>query len=459
MNGLEALQRLSVEELLLPILVQLIVIIVVARLFGVLFRRLGQPTVIGEIAAGLLLGPSLFGALFPELFHAVFHPTLPNVPQDVTDTLFQKIFTVLSQIGLIFLLFLVGLEFDFSHLKMNGKATVAVALTGVVVPFAMGFGLAWGIHGYLEAKADGTHVDRLGFALFTGVALSITAIPVLGRMLMEMGITRTRIGTITIASAAVEDAIGWVLLASVAAAVASRFELRDTLTMIAATLAFGAVMFLVVRPLMCRWLRHAMRHSEGHLGNTPFVAVLAVMFVCALVTNLIGIFAIFGAFVLGAILSDQHEFADAIKARFRDFITALFLPIFFTYTGLRTDIQSLYGWQLWAIGALVVGVAITSKWLGCGLAAWWGGFPKKEAAIIGVLMNTRGLMELIVINVGYDLGVIPRSMFSVLVLMAVVTTFMTTPIVLLLHRNTELEAPMRRFRNADEEPESVASDL
>ena len=439
-SAAEALVKLDVEHLLLPVLVQLAVIIAAARAFGALARRVGQPSVVGEIAAGLLLGPSLFGWLWPEAFAAVFRPALAGVEQPLADAVLPKIFTVIAQFGLIFLMFLVGLEFEFDHVRSHGRSAVLISLAGIAVPFALGAGLAQVIHPHLEAHPKAGAVSLLGLTLFLGVALSITAIPVLGRIMMELGITRTGLAAITIAAAAVGDAVGWVLLATVAALTRSAFDPLETARMIAATLGFGLFMAFAARPLLSAFARRALAAGNGEVGIDSLTVLLVVLFLCAIVTNLIGIFAIFGAFLLGAALSGEHEFREAVNRRLRDFVTCFFLPVFFAYTGLRTNVGTLDSWQLWLVAAAVTGVAIAGKFVGCAVAARVGGMPLRESACVGVLMNTRGLMELVVINVGKDLGVIPESVFCMLVLMAIVTTFMTTPLLVRLARGTEIES-------------------
>lgn len=416
-----------VESVLLTVLVQLVVIMVAARLFAVLFRRLGQPSVVGEIAAGLALGPSLLGKWLPEVSELVFNPTV------------RPIFDVLSQIGLIFLLFLIGLEFDFTHLKARGRAAMSISIAGVVLPFALGWGLAHLLHPRLPVPEGTEPIDLRGFSLFMGTAMSITAIPVLGRMMMELNITRTRIGAVTITSAAFDDATGWIVLAAVSAMVRADFDPFASLRMIALTAGFALVMIFVVRPMLRRWIRYALRSGDGELGVNSLAILLVVMFLCSIATNLIGIFAIFGAFTLGAVLSDEHEFRTAVVRQLRNVVTAFFLPIFFTFTGLNTDIGTLETAELWLFAGAVSAVAIVGKFGGCTLAARTSGFPICEAACIGIMMNTRGLMELIVINVGYELKVIPQSVFCMLVMMALLTTVMTTPILLRLMRGSELE--------------------
>lgn len=435
-----AFKKLHVEAVLLPLLWQISLIILAARLFAMVFRRMGQPTTVGEIAAGLIIGPSVLGKIAPDLFHSIFHPTLEGLTQGMSDQLLRWILTSFSQFGLIMLLFLIGMEFDFKHLKVSGKSAIAVSVTGVFFPFALGLLVATILWPHV-----GQGVNKLGFTLFLGTSMSITAIPILGRIMMEMGITRSRIGALTISAAAVDDALGWILLATVAAMVKSNMSGAEgtnwgqTALMLLETVAFALLMVYVARPLMTKWIRSALKSGQGELSLNNMAILLAIIFACAIITNLIGIFAIFGAFVLGAILSEEHEFREAVNRKFRDFVTAFFLPIFFAYTGSRTDIGTLGTPLMWGLCALVSGAAILGKFGGCGIAAWLTGSQPREAACIGVMMNTRALMELIVVNVGKDLGVIPDSVYCMLVIMALLTTVMTTPILLRTMRGTEIE--------------------
>ena len=427
----------SVEGPLLRVLLQVVVVIVAARVFFVLFRKMNQPGVVGEIAAGLVLGPSVLGKLeawgwIPDISGFLFHRG---------DPLHAHVFAILSQLGLVLLLFLIGLEFDFRHLRSRARSAWLISASGIALPFALGAGLAYVMHGYLPA---GERAPRLGFVLFLGTAMSITALPILGRMMMEMRISRTRVGAITITAAACDDAGGWILLAAVSALAMSDFHLGRTLLMIALTILFAGAMLFLVRPAMKWWIARMLRPGRTELGLNALAAVLVVLFLCAIATSLIGIFAIFGAFLLGAVLSDQHEFRDAVHRTLSGLVTVFFLPLFFTYTGLRTDIGTIGTPLLWGFAALVLVAAIAGKFGGCTLAAWMGGFTPRESVCIGVMMNTRALMELIVINVGYDLGVIPKSVFCMLVLMALFTTVMTTPILVRAGRRTELEEGLTR---------------
>ena len=451
-DAARSLARLDVEHLLLPVLVQLIVIIAAARLFGALARRLKQPSVVGEIVAGLLLGPSLLGWLAPDLFTALFRPPLEGVDPALADAMLVKVFTVIAQLGLIFLLFLVGLEFEGGHVRAHGRAAVLISVAGLAVPFALGAALAPFIHPHLEAHPVAGAVSLPGLTLFLGVALSITAIPVLGRIMMELQITRTRLGAITMTAAAVDDAIGWILLATVAAVVRSHFDPLETLRMVGLTIGFALLMFLVVRPLLVRYFAASLRASGGDLSSTAFAALLVALFLSAVATNLIGIFAVFGAFALGAALSDQEDLRHAVAAKLHNVVTGFFVPVFFTYTGLRTDVSGIHGTALWLICLAVIAAGVIGKLMGCGIAARLSGFTWKESGIIGAMMNSRGLMALIAINVGFELGVVPKSLFSILILMALVTTALTTPLLLLLRKGTEIEGPIARSGFLGKEP-------
>ncbi len=445
---IRSLRSIPLETVLLPVLYQLTLVIFVARVFFVLARKLKQPGVVGEIAAGLVLGPSVLGYFFPGVFAAIFHPTVAGIDPRLFDSVLNWIFASIAQLGLIFLLFLIGLEFDFSHLRRYGKAAPAISAAGVALPFTLGLLLAPVIYPIVASTpiADGSieSIPKFGFALFLGTALSITAIPVLGRIMMELGIIRTRLGAVTIASAAVDDVIGWILLASVAAVVNGKFEFWSMLRMIGLTGLFAAAMIFIARPILARWARWVMRRSQGEIGLNDLAALIVCVLLCSIVTNLIGIFAIFGAFFFGAVMSGEREFCEAVLRRMRDFMTVFFLPIFFTYTGLRTDIGALHSLQMWMICGVVILAALFGKWGGCGLAAWLTGFTLREASCIGVMMNTRALMELIVVNVGYELHVIPKSVYCMLVLMALVTNFMATPLLLWFSRGTDLEQYVRR---------------
>ncbi len=399
------------QDLFLRILLQLAVIIAAARIGAWLMGKLGQPQVVGEIIAGLVLGPSLLGRFAPDALRFVF-------PAETSEPIH-----VLSELGLVLLMFLIGLEFDFSHLRKVGRTSVGVAAAGIGLPFALGAAVALWLHPQLAAD-----VNRTGFVLIVAVALSITAIPILGRIMMELNIHRTRLGALTITAAAIDDALGWILLAVVSAVIHGDFQALPIVRMIGLTLLFVFGCWLVGRLLLTRVTDALLSRNGGDLSLSGMSVVLVLVLLTAAATNAIGIFSIFGPFVLGAVLSDRHPFREAIVGRLRQIVYALFLPIFFTYTGLRTDIGLLETWHHWMICGVVLAAAIVGKMAGCGLAARLGGLSWRESGCVAVMMNTRALMGLIAINVGRDLGVVPDSVFCMLVIMALVTTVMATPI-------------------------------
>jgi Kef-type K+ transport system membrane component KefB len=426
----------SSETLLRPLLVQLVVIILAARLGAIVARMFRQPSVVGEIVAGLLLGPSGLGAVAPELSAVVFGGGA--VGHGALDASLVSF----SQIGLILLLFLIGLEFDFSHVRRQGWPAVAISAAGVVLPFALGAALAMLMLPRLGHLGVDAPVHPWSFALFCGTAMSITAIPILGRILIEMGLQRAPIGATVIAAAACDDAIGWTLLAAVAAIAAGQFEPWAVLRMLGATAAFAALCLVVVRPLLVPRLERAVGGDHGadpRLSLGALSVLLVAVLLAALATSQIGIFAIFGAFLLGASLSGSPRVREAVAGHLSDFVTVFFLPIFFTFTGLRTNIGTLASPEAWGWCVIVFAVAVLGKWGGCGLAARLAGMPAGEASCVGVLMNTRALMELIVINVGADLGVIPPAVATMLVIMAIGTTLMATPLASRMLRGSRYE--------------------
>ncbi len=399
------------EGFVLRILIQLIVIIAAARLGAWAFGKLGQPQVVGEIAAGLLLGPSVLGHFAPSVVAYVFPPETAVV------------FRSLSEIGLMLLMFLIGTEFDFTHLKDTGRAAVSVATMGIVLPFTLGSALALWMHPLIAAD-----VNRAGFVLIIAVALSITAIPILGRIMIELDMHRSRLGTLTITAAAIDDAMGWILLATVSTLIHGDFNFLTVLWMLLLTTIFVVICGLMARFVFKNAMGNLLEPTTGDLSLIGLSVVLIAIFLAAAATNAIGIFSIFGPFVLGAMLSAQQPFCEAAKRRLQMIVYALFLPIFFTFTGLRTNIGSLDSWQQWMMCGLVVLAAVVGKMTGCGLAAKLCGLSWRASGCVALMMNTRALMGLIAINVGRDIGVIPDSVFCMLVIMALFTTFLTTPL-------------------------------
>jgi Kef-type K+ transport system membrane component KefB len=346
----------------------------------------------------------------------------------------------LGQIGLVFLTFLMGIEFEFGHLRRTGRAASAVALGGIALPFALGLALSPILHPRVAPDVDAT-----GMALFMATALSITAIPILGRIMMQFGLQRSRFGVLTITAAAIDDALGWMLLAAVSAIVKGGFDALAIVRMLLLTVLFGGFVVLGMRPTLIRLVSHGIARRGGLDLATFSVLVLSIL-LCALITEWIGIFAVFGPFVLGAALWDQKPLREAMQATLQPFVAVVLLPVFFTYTGLRTDVGLLGSWAEWGLCGLVLLAAVAGKVIGAGVAARACGMSPRESACVAVMMNTRALMGLVAINVGRDLGVISDALFCMLVLMAIVTTFMATPILRRLLRGTEWEAEANRAR-------------
>jgi Kef-type K+ transport system membrane component KefB len=400
------------EALLFFTLLELTVIVATGRVGGALARRFGQAAVVGEIIGGILLGPSLFGWAAPQTFDLLFRSAAPEPLQ------------ILASLGLVLLMFQIGLEFDFSHLteRANRRTVVRVAAACLVVPFVIGL-----LFGYQSAPWLSPHANRIHSALFVATAFSITAVPVLGRILVELNMARTRLGVIAMSAAAINDVVGWLLLALITALAIARFDAGAYALRVTLLLVFIAASILVARPLLKRMVRFANPRS-GRLSANLLGGLLIVIFLAAMATYQLGIFAIFGGFMMGVIVSDEHELVHAWRERVGAFVTVFFLPIFFTYTGLRTEIGGLDGAAAWGWCALAVLLATLAK-LGAGyLTARASGLNHAESTIIGFLMNTRGLMELIVINVGFDLGVISQQVFTMLVIMAIVSTVIATPV-------------------------------
>jgi len=408
---------LANEAYLAAVLAQLVLIILVGRAMNMLFVRLGQPGAVGEIVGGLMLGPSLLGALAPA-FHADFFT------EDTARTLF-----VIGQIGLILLMFEIGADFEFGQLKVrrHARAVLLVTLVSVSVPFAAGAAVGLFSH---AALAPG--IDRTIYALFCGVALAITAVPILGRILREFGLNRTPVGVVAIASAALNDVVGWLILAGISAAALATLDDGFLGWRLVALFVFALSIRLLLAPLVDRMIRFWRVDSAGAALPPGLLAItIAITFGCALITESIGIFAIFGGFAAGLAYHRHTAFVARWRQQVGLFVMVFFLPIFFTLTGLRTDIWGLVAADLpWL--ALILAASILSKILPCYLAARVCGFSGPESWLLGSLMNTRALMELIVLNIAYDMGFLPQKMFTMLVLMAVITTMMTGPLIRLI---------------------------
>ena len=412
------LAKLAHSEVLLHVLLAMVVVIAAARGLGAVFRAVGQPAVIGEVVAGILLGPSLLGRISPAAQHFV-------LPQEIAPHL-----GVVAQVGVLLFMFLVGLELDTSLLRKRSHATLAISHTSIVVPFLMGATLALWLYPALAPAG----VSFTNFSLFLGLSLSITAFPVLARILSDRGIQRSQLGVVAIACAAIDDASAWCLLAVVVGIV--RSAAANALVTIALTAAYVAFMAFVVRPVAVKLVRRAELVERTGAGTTTlaFVALL----VSALVTEAIGIHALFGAFLLGAVIPHDSALAKDLEHRLEQFVVVVLLPAFFALTGMRTEIGLLSTTTDWLFAGLVLFVACAGKFGGAMLSARFTGFGWRDASMLGALMNTRGLMELIVLNIGLDLGVISPRLFAMLVIMAVVTTLITSPLLTLLSERREL---------------------
>jgi Kef-type K+ transport system membrane component KefB len=398
------------------LLIQIVLVIAVARAFGAIARRLGQPSVIGEMAAGIALGPSLMGALAPGLFDRLFPATSLGTLQ------------LLSQLGVILFMFIVGLDFSWQHVRHRAHTAVVISNVSIVIPFALGAMAALAL--YREHAPAG--IPFQAFALFMGIAMSITAFPVLARILAERNMAATPVGAMALTCAAVGDVTAWVLLAFVVAVVTAEGSLAGVATMVAMTAGFVALMLLVVRPILGPFFRT--RPGQDAFSNEHVAIAVGVAFASALTTEVIGIHALFGAFLAGATLPAGDDFRAGLRDRLESFSSVLLLPLFFVFTGLRTQIGLIDSWSAIVLCVAMIALATVGKLGGSALAARFMGMNWKDSFILGSLMNTRGLMELIALNVGYDLGVISPQMFTVLVLMALVTTGMTGPLVDLAHR-------------------------
>ncbi len=395
-------------DVLMHVLLALVVIIVTARVLGALFALAKQPAVIGEVLAGILLGPSLLGRIWPDASAFLLPPTV------------APFLSILSQVGVLLYMFMVGLDLDLGLMRARTHATVAISHASIVLPFLLGSGLALVLYPRL-ASSD---VPFTVFALFLGVSMSVTAFPVLARILTDRGMNRSHLGTIALTCAAVDDVTAWCLLAFVVSVANPKVGGAVTTTVL--SICYIGLVFSVLRPLVRRLVARYDRlpTPPRSLVAGTFVALLA----SALVTEWIGIHAIFGAFLLGAIIPHDATIARELVRKLEDIVVILLLPAFFAYTGMRTQIGLVSGATEWVLCGLIIAVASAGKFGGSTVAARLTGLSWRESAALGILMNTRGLMELIVLNIGLDLKVISPALFAMLVIMAVVTTFATTPI-------------------------------
>lgn len=398
----------NLEHPLSILLAQIITIILAARCFGWICRKIGQPSVIGEIIAGIVLGPSLIGMYYPEFSAFLF-------PKESLGNL-----QFLSQIGLIFFMFVIGMELDLKSLKNKAHDAVVISHASIIIPFALGVALAYFTYSTFAPKG----IEFSSYSLFLGISMSITAFPVLARIVQERGIHKTKLGTIVITCAAADDVTAWCILAAVIAIVKAG-SFTSSLYVIGLAVLYVIVMLKVVRPFL---KRVADINNTKESLNKPVVAIffLTLLF-SSYVSELIGIHALFGAFMAGAIMPENTKFRTVFIEKVEDVSVIVLLPLFFVFTGLRTQIGLLDNPNLWEMTAVIIAVAVIGKFFGSALAAKFVGHNWRDSLSIGALMNTRGLMELVVLNIGYDLGVLSTEVFTMMVLMALVTTFMTGP--------------------------------
>jgi Kef-type K+ transport system membrane component KefB len=396
---------LSNFDLTLKLFLQLAAILAFCRVVGWLGRFAGQTQVVSEMVAGVLLGPSLFGLLAPRAQQWLF----PRAS--------MPILYAISQVGLVLYMFLVGLELDTTLIRSRLRSAGLISASGIVVPFALGGALAAALRG----SSFDLFTPRIapGFAaVYMGAAMSITAFPMLARILYERGISRTRIGTVSLAAGSLDDALAWCLLATILAA--ARNSASIAWLAIAGGVAYVLVMVYAARPLLrffeCR-----------ELDATTTTVLLAVVMLCAWVTDAIGIYAVFGAFICGACMP-RGAFAERVQEKFGLLTGTLLVPVFFVYSGLNTQVGLVNSFSLWQLTAVVVVIAIAGKGVACAVAARVGGEPWREAWTIGALMNARGLMELIILNIGLERGLITSTLFTIMVMMAIITTVMASPL-------------------------------
>jgi Kef-type K+ transport system membrane component KefB len=405
-------------DLAIHFFLQLAVILVFCRLVGLVAVKFGQPQVVAEMIAGVLLGPSLFGLLMPETQAWLFPWDKSQTARDTQSYLFP-----VSQLGLALYMFIVGMEFRVDIIRHRLKSSIAVSLAGMAAPFGLGALLAWFVHGHPELGLFPADVPLGSAMIFLGACLCITAFPMLARIIHFKGLAGTTMGTVAIGAGAIDDAMAWLLLAVVLAKLENDWS--HAWLNIGGAVGFVLVAFVIIKPLLARAERWLIK--EGSLTETGFVTGLALMCLGAWWTDYIQLHAVFGAFVMGAVMPRAVMSRDLIS-RIQPLAVALLLPLFFTYSGLNTKIGLINTPTLWMVCGAVLVAAILGKGVACYLAARATGIPNREALGIGTLMNARGLMELIIINIGFQKGIISEGLFATLVVMAVITTLMASPL-------------------------------
>ena len=390
------------------LIAQILVILIVARLAGWLFRKLHQPRVIGEMVAGILLGPSLLGWAAPAVFASLFPPeSLGSLNS-------------LSQIGLLLFMFLVGLELDLKQLREMGRAAIVISQVSIIAPFVLGSLLAF----YLYPRVSDPNVNFTGFTLFMSIAMSVTAFPVLARILTERNLLRSRVGSMAITCAAVNDVTAWIILAGIVVLVRSSGLPLPLWMTLAGLVVFVLSMLMIVKPVLKRLEAHYDKRAS--LTDGSLALILLVLLASGWVTESLGVHALFGAFLAGAVMPRHHGLSAELWRKLEALTVTLLLPLYFAFTGLRSSFLLIVGPIMGFYCAIIIALAIIGKLGGSLVAARLNGMSWRESAAVGVLMNTRGLVELIILNIGLDLGIISPALFSIMVLMALVTTFMTS---------------------------------
>ncbi len=396
-------------QLAIQFFLQIAVILMFCRIVGLIAAKFGQPQVVAEMIAGVLLGPSLFGAIAPEWSAALF-------PKDSMKVLFPA-----SQLGLALYMFIVGLEFRMDIVRERFRASVAVSFAGMAAPFILGALLGWYFKTHTSLFPAPTSLPNA--AIFMGASMCITAFPMLARIIHFKGLAGTVMGTVAIGAGAIDDAMAWMLLAIVLAGF--KGDASHALVNIGGAAAYVALTLLVIRPILAKWASRI--ESRGSVSEGEYAFLLSLMCLGAWWTDYIELHAVFGAFVMGAAMP-RGLISRTLIERTQPLAVALLLPLFFTFSGLNTRIGSLNTAFLWLMCAAVLAAAIAGKGLACWAAARAAGVPNREALGIGVLMNARGLMELIIINIGLQNGIISQELFAILTIMAVITTLMASPI-------------------------------
>jgi len=411
-TGSHDISSLIIKQMQQPVcllLLQILLILLVSRLFGILFEKMKQPAVIGEIVAGIVLGVSVFGNLFPHFFNVVFPVhSLPHIE-------------MLSKIGLAFFMFIIGMELDLNELKRKAKPVLMISTCSIVVPFALGLSSAFFIFEWFRMPS----VSFLVFSIFMGVSLSITAFPVLARIVKSRSLQKTPIGTLVLSIAAIADVMAWCLLAIIITIAKAGSFYMAAFTVVSAIL-FVLFMFLIVRRFLANLIS---KLRTAHYGNQNIIVLsFIVLLLSAFIAEAIGIHMLFGAFLAGVIIPQNEALKTALTASLEDVSVLLLLPIFFAFTGLRLQIGLLNSPSLWMICSVIIIIAMAGKFVGSAVPAKMLGMSWKDSLRIGAFMNTRGLMELVVLNIGYDLGILSPQLFAILVIMAIVTTIITSPL-------------------------------